>query len=108
MAFSENEPTEVSHAPKGVDYKMVEDFALYEVARPQYIINDHIDYAREIANKFRNGLPIELVIEMAKYSIVKDHMDNVLIAQYLNEFLAKQLGPQQFNQYMELEDKAEF
>jgi hypothetical protein len=105
MAFSENEPTKANYAPKRVDYAMVEDLSLYESAREQFIIDDHREYARQIANKFKSGLPYDALIEMTKFSIVKDHMDNALIANFLNDFLALELGNQQFDQYINLEDK---
>jgi len=104
MAFSETEPTETRRSIQP-DYAMVEDLSLYENSRDALIAEDHLQYAKSIVSKIEAGLAIDDVITVMKYDLVRKRMDNVLVAQYLNELLADVLGTQQFNRFMDFEDK---
>ena len=104
MAFSETEPTETRRSIQP-DYAMVEDLSLYENSRDELIAEDHLQYAKDIVSKINAGLAIDDVIIVMKYDLVKRRMDNALVAQYLNELLGGLLGTQQFDRFMNLEDR---
>ena len=104
MAFSETEPTETRRSIQP-DYAMVEDLSLYENSRDELIAADHLQYAKSIVSKIDAGLAVSDVITVMKYDLVRKRMDNVLVAQYLNDLLSDVLGTQQFNRFMDLEDK---
>jgi len=104
MAFSETEPTETRRSIQP-DYAMVEDLSLYENSRDELIAADHLQYAKSIVSKIDAGLDVGDVITVMKYDLVRKRMDHVLVAQYLNDLLSGVLGTQQFNRFMNLEDK---
>jgi hypothetical protein len=103
MSSFENEPTETRSMQP--DYTMVEDLSLYEISRDELIATDHLRYAKDVVSKINAGLAIDDVITVMKYDLVRKRMDNVLVAQYLNDLLSGILGTQQFDRFMNLEDK---
>jgi len=103
METSKNESNETKSLQP--DYAMVENLSLYENSRDELIAADHLQYAKDVVSKINAGLAVDDVIIVMKYDLVKKRMDNALIAQYLNELLIGPLGNQQFDRFMNLEDR---
>jgi len=105
MTFSENQPTDVVKRSEALEFAIATDLSVYEIQRDRLVEEDHIQYAREVVMRLPNRLPLDSMIPIIKADIVKLRLDNNLVAQYLNYFLAERLGDQQFDRYMNLEDR---
>ena len=105
MAFSENQRTDVVQRSEALEFAIATDLSVYEMQRDTLIDEDHIRYAREVVMRVPDRLPLDTIIPIIKADIVKLRLDNGTVAQYLNYLLSDRLGSQQFDRYMNLEDR---
>jgi hypothetical protein len=62
----------------------------------------HIEYAQMIADRLLGGIPISIIITIAKSDITSDEMDVKAVSQALNTILQDAGLPLKFDDYLEL------